>query len=111
MSRPLGALAAWLTHLFGGGRTGREVAAAQWVRLDVSGPSPLLEMYRDLLAQHGIPAVVTDAGVGPGALGGVPGFGSLRVPAADAVRARELVHEADDDDEGFERERTLRRGE
>jgi hypothetical protein len=48
-------------------------------------------MYRDILGQHGIEAVITDTGVGPGALGGVPGFGILRVAASDVASARAIL--------------------
>lgn len=78
---------------------GREVdAASRWVPIDISGPGPMLEMYRDILRQHGIRAIITDAGVGPGALGGVPGFGMLRVAVSDAAAARTLLR-ADDSQE------------
>lgn len=63
----------------------------EWVSLGVSGPVPLLLMYRDILGQHGIQAVITDTGVGPGALGGVPGFGTLRVAASDAGPAQVIL--------------------
>lgn len=75
------------------------MARRDWVSIDVSGPVPLLEMYRDILSQHGIPSVITDAGVGPGALGGVPGFGALRVTSSDAGTARALLREETDVDD------------
>lgn len=113
MSHPFATMAARLARVFRRAGTGRELAAQELVAIDVSGPTPLLAMYRDVLGQHGIPAVVTDAGVGPGALGGVPGYATLRVHAADAARARRLVHEDAEDGDGdaTDGERTLTRGE
>lgn len=87
-----------LTRMLGRSREekgGRAISMSEWVTVGEGGPVPLLEMYRDLLSQQAIPAIITDSGVGRGALGGVPGYGSLRVPAQHAEVARELLRTED----------------
>lgn len=71
-----------------------------WVAVAAQCPSPLLEMYRDILSQHGIPAVVIDGGVGRGAMGGAPGSGALRVPAGYVEAARALLRDGNAQDVG-----------
>lgn len=91
-----------LARTFGAarGRAARNaLVRREWVSLGVNGPAPLLVMYRDILGQHGIQAVIMDTGVGPGALGGVPGFGALRVAASDIDAARAVLRAETDQDE------------
>ena len=90
------------------------VGPREWVEVETGMPSPLLEMYREVLSQHGIPAVIFDSGVGRGAMGGAPGFGSLRVPADYAEVARALIGQERDDETPVappESERNEARGE
>lgn len=85
-----------------------------WVAV-ASDMSPALpEMYRDLLAQHGIPSVVYGSAVGSGTLGAIPANVRLLVPADRAAEARALLSagnldEADEAD--AEHERMVDRGE
>jgi Putative prokaryotic signal transducing protein len=89
----------------------RASAAMQWVAVESDSPPALAEMYRDVLTQHGIPAVVQSQGVGRGAMGGVPMNVRLLVPAQHAADARELLRGDDNSDEGDERERNVDGGE
>lgn len=92
----------WLMqHLRGLRRASSAVsvaAARDWIEI-VAGESPaLVEMYRDVLGQHGIPSVASSRGIGPGALAGVPTTVGLLVPADQAGEARELLELMDRND-------------
>jgi hypothetical protein len=54
--------------------------------------SPALpEMYREVLAQHGIPSVVYGSAVGSGTFGPIPANVRLLVPADRVAEARALL--------------------
>jgi hypothetical protein len=74
----------------------------------------LPEMYRELLAQHGIPSVISGSPVGGGTLGALPTNVRLLVPADRAAEARSVLNtEGPDDANGTdaETERMVDRGE
>jgi hypothetical protein len=85
-----------------------------WVAV-FSDMSPALpEMYRELLAQHGIPSVVYGSAIGSGTLGAIPANVRLLVPADRVAEARALLSAGDPDeaDEADgEHERMVDRGE
>jgi Putative prokaryotic signal transducing protein len=88
----------------------------EWVAVEAEAPAAMVEMYRDVLHQHGIPALVEQLGVGRGALGGVPTDVRLLVPAGSAAAARALLGREDDElgegpDDEVMSERTRDRGE
>ncbi len=58
--------------------------------VEVEGEVPLAMgvMFRDLLGQHGIPAMLRDSGVGRGAMGGAPNLVRIMVPMVYADEAR-----------------------
>jgi Putative prokaryotic signal transducing protein len=86
-------------------------AARGWVEI-VSGASPaLVEMYRDVLDQHGVPSVASSRGIGPGALGGVPTEVGLLVPADRVSEARKLLELIQSNDVDARPEREVDRGE
>jgi hypothetical protein len=72
----------------------------------VEGPLPLAEMYVDLLRHQGIPAMLSSAGAGRGALGGAGVQARVMVPAGALARAREILGI----DESLEREDNGRAG-
>jgi hypothetical protein len=59
-----------------------------YVEVEGEVPLPMGVMFRDLLRQRGIPAMLRDSGVGRGALGGAPNLVRLMVPATYADQAR-----------------------
>jgi hypothetical protein len=54
-------------------------------------PTPLAEMYADVLRGQGVPVMLRTSGAGRGALGGVPVAVDVLVSAEEAVRARDIL--------------------
>lgn len=75
----------------------RRLAArrVKWVEVERASPLPMMEMYRDLLSQQGIPSVIKSLGVGQGAMGGAPTSAALLVPEEHLVEAHDLLHKDD----------------
>lgn len=67
----------------------------KWVEVERASPLPMVEMYRDLLSQQGIPSVIKSLGVGQGAMGGAPTSAALLVPEEHLVEAHDLLHTDD----------------
>jgi hypothetical protein len=68
--------------------------SGDWVAVASERSAIVPEMYRELLARHGIPAVVYGAALSSGALGGIPTSVRLLVPADRVAAARTLLDAA-----------------